>query len=145
MVPAAPEKGQPDVLGPVAKTCTRLWASSRISRGRVEQSATVLTVATDQEPVAGLKLRSWIWGSEGMGEATWSRLVLTTANTRPDVSACTALMFRWSSACRLPRTASPDFHVVRDAPSVCTAQYTVPSSWLLQSTPTLLFPKATTL
>jgi hypothetical protein len=40
---------------------------------------------------------------------------LTAAKTRPDVSAWTDLMFRWSSAIPLPWTATPPFHVVRPA------------------------------
>src|SRR4051812_17481354 len=115
MVPAAPENGQPEVLGAVARTCTSWWSWSRTRRGRVVQSATVLTVVADQEPVPGLKLSSRICGSEGTGVGDRSRLVFTTANTRPDVSAWTALMLRWSSASRFPRTASLPFHEVREA------------------------------
>src|SRR3954454_10045728 len=107
MVPGAPEYGQPLLVGAVAKTCTVWLGSSSTSWGRVWQSASVPTVATDQDPVPGLKLSSWICGSVDVDVDAASRLVLTTAKTRPDVSACTALMFTWSSARRLPRTAAP--------------------------------------
>jgi hypothetical protein len=91
-----------------------------------------------------LKLSSRICASEGTAVANPSRAVFTTAKTRPVVSACTALMLRWSSACLSPRTAGLTRHVPRAVPSSWTAQYTVPSSWLLHRMPIRFRPKATT-
>src|SRR3954454_13232666 len=83
MVPGAPAKGHPPLVGAVASTWTVWCCSSRISSGRVWQSASVPTVVADHAPVPGLKLSNRICGSVGVAVGSPSRLVLTTAKHPP--------------------------------------------------------------
>jgi len=147
MLPGTPEYAQPlaEVEGAVWNSCTRLFVVSRTIWGLVTQSATVEIVDCEKDPVPGLKTSSSSCGRVLSVDA-WSRLVLTAANTRPELSACSCLTFRWSSAWPLPWIAGWRFHddeALGLVPSVRQAHHTDPVSWSLHITPSLFLPKAT--
>ena len=147
MLPATPENAQPltVVEGAVWKARTRLFSVSSMICGRETQSPVLAIVVCSKAPVPGLKTTSTSWARFGSVEPSL-RLVFTAANTRPVGSACSVLMFRWSSTCRFPRIASrcrQDDAALGSAPSVCVDQYAVPVAWSVHMIPIWSFRNAT--
>src|SRR5687767_1008550 len=139
MLPATPENGQPltDVDGAVWNARTRLFSVSSMICGRDTQSPVLAMVVWLKEPVAGLNTTSTSCARFGSLEPSL-RLVFTAANTRPEGSACSVLMFRWSSTRLLPLMASLTFHddaVLALSSSSWVAHHAVPVAWSVHMIP----------